>query len=103
MSQWWEREERERVEGERMEREARAKVRRVSAGDALGSGESSGRAKRRVVSTGMLDAMRSMVVTEEPEEMESIEEEEAIDDEELPPWAKRSTFPDDDYGEFSFR
>ncbi|TBU23391.1 hypothetical protein BD311DRAFT_703965 [Dichomitus squalens] len=94
----WER-EKERVERkERMEREARAKGRRVSAGDAMSSGESSGRAKRRVVSTGMLDAMRNMVVTEEPEEMESIEEEEAIDDDELPLWAKRSTFPDDDYG-----
>ena len=82
-----------------MEREARSKGRRVSAGDAVSSGESSGRAKRRVVSTGMLDAMRNMVVTEEPEEMESIDEEEAVDDDELPPWAKRSTFVGDDYGE----
>ena len=99
----WEREKERVARKERMDREARAKGRRVSAGDALGSGESSGRAKRRVVSTGMLDAMRSMVVTEEPEEMESIEEEEAIDDDELPPWAKRSTFQDDDYGESAFR
>ncbi|RPD58164.1 hypothetical protein L227DRAFT_577204 [Lentinus tigrinus ALCF2SS1-6] len=95
----WER-EKERVERkERMDRETRSKGRRVSAGDAMGSsGESSGRAGRRVVSTGMLDAMRSMVVTEEPEEMESIDEEEAIDDDDLPPWAKRSTYQGDEYG-----
>ena len=63
-----------------------------------GSSEGSGRGKRRVVSTGMLDAMRNMVVTEEPEEMESIDEEEAVDDDDLPPWAKRSTYEGDDYG-----
>ncbi|RDX45749.1 hypothetical protein OH76DRAFT_1486063 [Lentinus brumalis] len=95
----WEREKERMERKERMDREARAKGRRVSAGDAMnGSGESSGRSKRRVVSTGMLDAMRSMVVTEEPEEMDSIDEEEAVDDDDLPPWAKRSTFQDDDYG-----
>ncbi len=95
----WEREKERMERKERMDREARAKGRRVSAGDAMnGSGESSGRSKRRVVSTGMLDAMRSMVVTEESEEMDSIDEEEAVDDDDLPPWAKRSTFQDDDYG-----
>ena len=62
--------EREKARKEKADREARSKGRRASAGDAVGSGESTGRANRRVVSTGMLDAMRNMVVTEEPEEME---------------------------------
>ncbi len=94
----WEREKERVARKEKLDREARLKGRRASAGDAIGSGESSARANRRVVSTGMLDAMRSMVVTEEPEEMDSIEEEEEVDDDDLPSWAKRSTFPDDDYG-----
>ena len=95
----WEREKERVARKERLDREARSKGRRVSAGDAMsGSSEGSGRGKRRVVSTGMLDAMRNMVVTEEPEEMESIDEEEAVDDDDLPPWAKRSTYEGDDYG-----
>ncbi|KAH9933987.1 uncharacterized protein BXZ73DRAFT_89656 [Epithele typhae] len=104
----WER-ERERMEKkERIEREMRSKGRRVSAGDVLGdSGPSLGRAKRRVVSTGLMESMRDMAVTEEPEEMESLQEEQeeeaeaAVADSELPPWAKRSTYPDDDYGKSS--
>ena len=95
----WEREKERVVRKEKLDREARSKGRRASAGDAISHGESSGRANRRVVSTGMLDAMRNMVVTKEPEEMESIDEEQEVDDDELPPWAKRATFPDDDYGE----
>ena len=94
----WEREKERVARRERLERESRSKGRRVSAGDAVNSQGGSARANRRVVSTGMLDAMRNMVVTEEPEEMESIDEEEAIDDDELPPWAKRSTYEGDDYG-----
>ncbi|KAH9850908.1 hypothetical protein C2E23DRAFT_833362 [Lenzites betulinus] len=95
----WDR-ERERLEKkERTDRETRAKGRRVSAGDVpSGSGEGSGRSNRRVVSTSLLDSFRGMSVTEEPEEMESVQEEDLIDDDELPPWAKRSTFVDDDYG-----
>ncbi|OSC98623.1 hypothetical protein PYCCODRAFT_1439136 [Trametes coccinea BRFM310] len=89
----------EKAKREKAEREARAKGRRVSAGDASSSSSaSSARQGRRVVSTGMLDALRGMSVTEEPEEMESLQEEDAIDDDELPPWAKRSTFVGDDYG-----
>ncbi|KAI0755698.1 hypothetical protein C8Q74DRAFT_1305132 [Fomes fomentarius] len=94
----WDREKERVARREKHEREVRSKGRRVSAGDAVSSGESSSRSKRRVVSTGMLDAMRSMVVTEEPEEMESIDEEEAVDDDELPPWAKRTTYQGDQYG-----
>ncbi|KAI0631512.1 hypothetical protein C8Q77DRAFT_1127287 [Trametes polyzona] len=95
----WER-EKERVQRkERADREARAKGRRVSAGDASSSsGDGSARSNRRVVSTSLLDSFRGMSVTEEPEEMESVAEEDAIDDDELPAWAKRSTFVGDDYG-----
>ncbi|EIW52733.1 uncharacterized protein TRAVEDRAFT_155506 [Trametes versicolor FP-101664 SS1] len=95
----WER-EKERVERkERADREARAKGRRVSAGDASGhSGEGSARANRRVVSTSMLDSFRGMTVTEEPEEMESLQEEDLIEDDDLPAWAKRTTFIGDDFG-----
>ena len=101
----WER-ERERIERkERMEREMRAKGRRVSAGDAAGpSSGSSARANRRVVSTGLLDGLRGLAVTEEPEEMEAVqeeEEEEEVDDEDLPIWAKRTSFADDDYGMYA--
>ncbi|KAI0773197.1 hypothetical protein BD413DRAFT_540023 [Trametes elegans] len=95
----WEREKERVARKERADREGRAKGRRVSAGDAhSGSGESSSRANRRVVSTGLLDSFRGMTVTEEPEEMDSINEVDAVDDEELPPWAKRTTFIGDDYG-----
>ncbi|KAH9895872.1 hypothetical protein C8Q73DRAFT_689839 [Cubamyces lactineus] len=94
----WEREKERVARKERAEREARAKGRRVSAGDASSSSsEGSARQNRRVVSTGMLEAFRGMSVTEEPEEMESVEEEDVIDDDELPPWAKRSTFIGDEY------
>lgn len=99
----WER-EKERVERkERADREARAKGRRVSAGDASShSGEGSARANRRVVSTSMLDSFRGMTVTEEPEEMESLQEEDLIEDDDLPAWAKRTTFIGDDFGECEF-
>lgn len=83
------------------------KGRRVSAGD----GDSLAtfqfpmpRGKmRRVVSTGILD-MKDMSLTEEPEAMETLSEsgEESVDDDELPEWAKRTTFADDPLGEFSF-
>ncbi|KAI0643279.1 hypothetical protein C8Q79DRAFT_978077 [Trametes meyenii] len=95
----WEREKERIAKKERADREARAKGRRVSAGDAgSSSGEVSARSNRRVVSTSLFDSFRGMSVTEEPEEMESIGEEDAIDDDELPAWAKRSTFIGDDYG-----
>ncbi|KAI0370675.1 hypothetical protein BV20DRAFT_1018332 [Pilatotrama ljubarskyi] len=94
----WEREKERVARKEKADREARAKGRRVSAGDASSSSnDSSVRSNRRVVSTSLLDSFRSMTVTEEPEEMESVDEEDAIDDDELPPWAKRSTFVGDDY------
>jgi len=94
----------DRKRGWEKERERAAKVeqargRRASAGAALGEKNGHTRAsKRRVVSAGMLDAMRDMVVTEEPEEMETVTEEDSVDDEELPEWAKRSTFADNPLG-----
>lgn len=90
----WQRERERVLEKERAER---ARGRRVSAGDAPREGGSK-RSGRRVVSTGMLEAMRDMVVTEEPEEMETAAEEDSVDDEDLPSWAKRSTFEDDPLG-----
>ncbi|KAH9942802.1 hypothetical protein B0H21DRAFT_779881 [Amylocystis lapponica] len=88
----WERER------ERMEKADRAKGRRASSMDVFGNESASRRSSRRVVSTGMLDAMRDLAVTEEPEDMDSITEEDSIDDEDLPDWAKRSTFAEDPLG-----
>jgi hypothetical protein len=82
------------------------KGRRASAGDGEGQGlspQTSGRA-RRVVSTGMIDAMRDLMVSEEPEDLlhsvmeEDEEGEDGVDDDELPDWAKRSKFVDDSLG-----
>ncbi|EIN04477.1 hypothetical protein PUNSTDRAFT_128318 [Punctularia strigosozonata HHB-11173 SS5] len=102
-SRGWER-ERKKIE---KEREARRASRRASAGDGDGFGfpkqKRQASVGRRVVSTGMLDAMREMTVSEEPEEIDQgsdglhslVEEEEIVEDEDLPDWAKRSTFGDD--------
>jgi len=81
------------------------KGRRQSASDGEGKtlGFGPGRG-RRIVSTGMLDAMRNMVVSEEPEEIEDIHEDyvqenyASVEDEDLPDWAKRSRFADDPLG-----
>lgn len=101
----WER-EKERLVAEK-QREAKAgKGRRASAGDGEGQGlflrpDSHG---RRVVSAGMVDTMRDMMVSEEPEDMlhsvmeEDEEEVDGVDDDELPDWAKRSKFVDDPLG-----
>ncbi|KIP07844.1 hypothetical protein PHLGIDRAFT_70384 [Phlebiopsis gigantea 11061_1 CR5-6] len=86
----WERER------EKAERERRSKGRRVSAGDA--ELVQTKRSNRRVVSAGMFDAMRGMALTEEPEEGEMISEAESVDDEELPDWARRNLFVDDNLG-----
>ena len=84
---------------EKVERERRGKGRRVSAGFIEGSDRSEAkRANRRVVSTGMFDTMRALVVTEEPEEFDQQTDEESIDDDELPDWAKRTSYEDDPLG-----
>jgi hypothetical protein len=49
--------------------------------------------------------MQNMSLSEEPEDMDDIREEleeEMIDDEDLPQWAKRSNFVDDRLGMFGF-
>jgi hypothetical protein len=96
----WER-ERERVA---RKEKAELKARRASTGDGdqLASFQfprSRGK-PRRAVSTGMVSSMDNMTLSEEPEAMETLSEsgEESVDDEELPEWAKRTTFPNDALG-----
>lgn len=89
----WEREREARKE--RSERESRAKGRRTSSGPGPGEGgegSQSRRTSQRVVSVGMLDAMQDIIITEDPEDMDNIVEEDIIDDDDLPDWAKRSVF-----------
>ncbi|KAF5376510.1 hypothetical protein D9615_008689 [Tricholomella constricta] len=102
----WERERRKAMEkGDRGV--SRAKARRVSAIDGAGPRGmgmllTTGESGRRRVSTGMLDSMSSMTLSEEPESIEDINEDDeaeaSVDDEELPLWAQRSSFVDDDLG-----
>lgn len=89
--------ERERA---KMEKERRAKGRRVSAGEGRSASPSPSRGARRVVSANMLDAMKSMAVTEEPEPMddEEYEESDSVDEDDLPRWAKRHEFLEDPLG-----
>jgi hypothetical protein len=101
----WETERRKMAEKEDRG-EARSKGRRVSAGDAAGRSLEvfpSKEVGNRRVSTGMLDTMSDLSLSEEPESMGDIQEdeeaEESVDDEELPDWARRSAFVNDDLGE----
>ena len=85
--------------GWRRERDRSLKNRRASAGEAdrRGAGHPDVRPyNRRVVSTGILND----TLAEEPEGMDAIEEESAVDDDDLPEWAKRSTFHNDPLGKF---
>ena len=85
--------------GWRRERDRSLKNRRVSAGEAdrRSAGHQDVRLfNRRVVSTGILNDS----LAEEPEGMDEIEEESAVDDDDLPGWAKRSTFHNDPLGRF---
>ncbi|KAJ8463094.1 hypothetical protein ONZ45_g17705 [Pleurotus djamor] len=91
---------------------SRSKGRRVSAGDgetrsgSLLSGDIGG--GRRRVSTGMVDAMGGLSLVEEDDSLEGITEspepestpfsQEELDDEDLPPWARRDTFAGDTLG-----
>ncbi|KAF8876066.1 hypothetical protein BD779DRAFT_1804426 [Infundibulicybe gibba] len=90
----WERERRRAVE----KGVARAKGRRVSAGDGegkLGAMFLANSAGRRRVSTGMVNILQESTLSEEPDRMGGISEgEESVDDEDLPDWAKRALFPD---------
>jgi len=93
----WER-ERERVA--KREKEGRGKGRRVSAGDADTFRFPSHQppSTRRVVSSDLLDSMRSMTMMDENDEMAALEEEESVDEEDLPEWAKRGSFAEDPLG-----
>jgi len=85
--------------GWRRERDRSLKNRRVSAGevDRRSAGPPDVRLfNRRVVSTGILNE----TLAEEPEGISTIEEESAVDDDDLPEWAKRSAFHDDPLGRF---
>jgi hypothetical protein len=101
----WER-ERKRHQA-RLNLQSKPRVgRRVSAGD--GEGKSFGNpltvqeGDKRRVSTGMVDMLNTMTLTDEPEGMANIEEdeepEEIIEDDSLPEWARRNSFVDDDLG-----
>ncbi|KAF9221150.1 hypothetical protein BS17DRAFT_738268 [Gyrodon lividus] len=94
--------ERERERAVKRTREGRGQNRRVSAGDVdtfRFPAETPLRSGRRVVSsTGTLDYMRSMSLSEEPEEMEILSEGESVGEEDLPEWANRSLFVEDPIG-----
>jgi hypothetical protein len=105
----WERERRKVVEKEDRGL-SRAKGRRVSAIDSSGRGSpmflSVGDGGRRRVSTGMLDMMGGVSLSEEPDDMGDIREddeaEESVDDEELPEWAHRNSFVNDNLSKCIF-
>lgn len=85
--------------GWRRERDRSLKNRRVSAGEADVRGAASPDVRpfnRRAVSTSILNES----LAEEPEGMDAIDEEGAVDDDDLPEWAKRSTFHGDSLGRF---
>lgn len=85
--------------GWRRERDRSLKNKRVSASDADRRGDATLDVRpfnRHVVSTGILNDS----LAEEPEGMDAIEEESAVDDDDLPGWAKRSTFHNDHLGRF---
>lgn len=91
-------------EGERSKRsrEGRGQNRRVSTGDVFTSRspQEVPRSGRRVVSTsGILDSMRSMSLSEEPEDTEAFSDAESVDEDDVPDWAKRSLFADDPVGQ----
>ena len=61
------------------------------------------RDNRRVVSTGpgMLDALKGMVFSEEPEDGGHMSETKSVDDDDLPEWAKRQVFEHEDLGAYT--
>ena len=85
--------------GWRRERDRSLKNRRVSAGEVDRRVPASPDVRpfnRRVASTSILNDS----LAEEPEGMDAIEEESAVDDDDLPDWAKRCTFHNDPMGRF---
>ncbi|KAG9312487.1 hypothetical protein JVU11DRAFT_6874 [Chiua virens] len=93
--------EREGERNAKRSREGRGQNRRVSTGDvfAFRFPPEASHPGRRVVSTsGIQDSMRSMSLSEEPEDLETLSEAGSIDEDDLPDWAKRSPFDDDPLG-----
>ena len=99
--------EKERVE--KLEREARGKVRKSSvpfpemdsvASESTTEAVGSGDYPRRVASVNMLETLQDLSITEEPEAQTLAEEEHdhddrpSVDDNDLPRWAQRSAFSD---------
>lgn len=91
---------REVMGGERKGRRASAPIHQSSEGG-MGEYQASTRRGRRVVSTGMLEGLQSLVLSEEPGEMGGIAEEDesehgdtsevsSVEDEDLPSWARRT-------------
>lgn len=94
--------EREGERSAKRSREGRGQNRRVSTGDVFTprTPKEASHSMRRVVSTsGILDSMHSMSLSEEPEDTEVPSEAEGVDEEDLPHWAKPSLFADDPVGQ----
>ncbi|KAF8346258.1 hypothetical protein F5887DRAFT_960983 [Amanita rubescens] len=97
MERGWERERRRVMR-------PRSKGRRVSTGDGAGRIMAAAADNRRRVSTSAVELLRGMSLTEEPEEMEAgipegeEDEDDSVDDEDLPGWAKRTKFVGDNLG-----
>lgn len=94
--------EREGERSAKRAREGRGQNRRVSTGDVFTYRfpQEAPRSGRRIVSTsGVLDSMRSMSLSEEPEDTGTPSEAESVDEDDLPDWAKRSLFTDDPVGQ----
>jgi hypothetical protein len=92
--------EREREKAAKREKEGRGKGRRVSAGDAdtFRFPSQQSLSSRRVFSSGLLDSMQSMTMMDETEEMAALSEEESMDEEDLPDWAKCGSFAEHPLG-----
>ncbi|KIK96971.1 hypothetical protein PAXRUDRAFT_825411 [Paxillus rubicundulus Ve08.2h10] len=93
--------ERERERAAKKTREGQGQNRRVSAGDVdvFRFPPETPRSGRRVISSsGILDSMRSMSLSEEPEAIETLSEGECVDEDDLPQWANHSLFVDDPIG-----
>lgn len=91
--------EREREKAAKREKEGR-KNRRVSAGDTdtFRFPSQQPPSSRRVLSSSLLDSMRSMTMMDENDEMAALSEEESVDEEDLPEWAKRGSFSEHPLG-----
>jgi hypothetical protein len=99
----WER-ELQRVAKKEKDRD-RDRTRRVSASDFQSSPLEPGsrNSERRVFSSGLLEAAQGLSLTDEPGEIETFSEDDIIEDDELPEWAKRISFSGDLLGKYLCR